>query len=263
MSKIGWNHTKLFIPMRPFPILLPVLILAAVASVSASAPVRLTVSVAASIHDAMEEITQAFTAATGLGVDLNTGGSNTLARQIVDGARVDLFLSADDEQMDVVERAGLVVQGTRTYLLSNTLVVVVPEGATTPTREQLLAGGVRRLAMGEPSSVPVGVYGREWLRHEGAWERLKGAVVPFLSVRAVLTAVESGRVDAGIVYRTDALQSRTTVILTVDSAAAGIRIVQPAALIQGGHEAEARRLLDYLKGPAAGRVFARRGFDRP
>ncbi len=118
-------------------------------------PPGLVVSVAASIHDALAEIAGLYRAATGVTVALNTGGSNTLARQIVEGAPVGLFLSADDLQMDVVEKAGRLVPGTRTRLLTNELAVVVPHDAPADfTLERLLEGRVSRLAMGEPSAVP-------------------------------------------------------------------------------------------------------------
>jgi len=249
--------------MRSRRLVLPVLL--ALASTAAAQPSRLTVSVAASIHDALQEVAAGYTAETGVAVDLNTGGSNTLARQIVDGAGVDVFVSADAAQMDVVEGAGRVVPGTRAPLLSNALVVVVPvDPPSTLTADRLLAGDVRRLAMGEPSSVPVGVYGRTWLEHEGAWARLSAKVVPFLSVRAVLSAVESGRVDAGIVYATDARASRTRVLLRAPASAREyLHIVQPAAAIAGPRATEARRFLAYLQGPAARAVFARWGFGQP
>ena len=98
----------------------------------------------------------------------NAGGSNTLARQIVEGAKAGLFLSADELQMDLVEKAGRIVPGTRTRLLTNELAVVVPQSTTELTLVRLLEGRISRLAMGEPGAVPAGVYGRKWLEHEGA-----------------------------------------------------------------------------------------------
>ena len=198
-------------------------------------------------------------------VALNTGGSNTLARQIVEGAPVGLFLSADDLQMDVVEKAGRLVPGTRTRLLTNELAVVVPHDAPADfTLERLLEGRVSRLAMGEPSAVPAGVYGRRWLENQKAWARLSPKVVPFPTVRAVLSAVEAGRVDAGIVYRTDAMTSAVRVIARISPKDHPyLTIVQPAAVIAGPMEAEARRFLEFLKSAPARAVFAKRGFGRP
>ena len=223
-------------------------------------PGSLVVSVAASLHEALVEIAERYRAQTGVTVALNTGGSNTLARQIVEGAPAGLFLSADDVQMDVVEKAGRIVAGTRTRLLTNELAIVVPESPrSTVTLEQVLDGRINRLAMGEPSAVPAGVYGRRFLERRGAWPRVQPRVVPFPTVRAVLAAVEAGRVDAGVVYRTDAMSARVRVI----AQAADPDIVQPVAVIAGPMAQEARRFLEFLKGDQARAVFKRRGFGTP
>lgn len=231
----------------------------------AAQPPGLVVSVAVSMHDALDEIVGLYRVATGVPVSLNTGSSSTLARQIVEGAPVAVFLSADDLQMDVVERAGRIAAGTRTRLLINELAIVVPAQAlSTFTLRDLLDGRVARLALGETGSVPAGVYGRRWLEHEGAWSRLATKVIPFPTVRAVLSAVEAGRVDAGIVYATDARGSSARLVATLPAKDhAYLNIAQPAAVIVGRAEAEGRRFLQYLQGPAAGAVFDRRGFGRP
>ena len=183
-------------------------VLAAFSTPVAAQPPGLVVSVAASVYDALDEIAGLYRAATGVTVALNPGGSNALARQIVEGAKAGLFLSADEIQMDAVEKAGRIVPGTRTRLLTNELAIVAPQSEKTLTLAQVLDGRIARLAMGEPGAVPSGVYGRRWLEHEKAWSRLESKVVPFPTVRAVLSAVEAGRVDAGIVYRTDAMSGR-------------------------------------------------------
>jgi len=230
----------------------------------AGQPPVLVVSVAASVHDALDEIAGLYRAATGVTVALNTGGSNTLARQIVEGAKAGLFLSADETQMDVVEKAGRVVRGTRTRLLTNELAIVVPQTSKDLTLARMLEGRIARLAMGEPAAVPAGVYGRKWLEHEGAWSRLEPKVVPFPTVRAVLTAVEAERVDAGIVYRTDASSANVRVIETVSAKSHPyLDIAYPVAVIAGPSEAEARRFLEFLNGPQARAVFDRRGFGKP
>lgn len=231
----------------------------------AAQPTGLVVSVAASMHAALNEIAVLYRAATGVTVALNTGSSNTLARQIVEGAPASVFLSADDLQMDVVEKAGRLVAGTRTRLLTNQLAIVVPSDAPAIfSLAALLEGRVTRLAMGETASVPAGVYGRRWLEHEGAWSRLQPKMIPFPTVRAVLSAVEAGRVDAGIVYVTDARDSAARIVATLPTKEhAYLNIVQPAAVIVGPAEAEGRRFLRFLQGPAARAVFARRGFGKP
>lgn len=231
----------------------------------AAQPPGLVVSVASSMHAALEEIAVLYRAATGVTVALNTGSSNTLARQIVEGAPASVFLSADDLQMDVVEKAGRLVAGTRTRLLTNQLAIVVPSDAPASfSLAALLEGRVTRLAMGKTATVPAGVYGRRWLEHQGAWSRLQPKVIPFPTVRAVLSAVEAGRVDAGIVYATDARDSSARIVATLSTKEhAYLNIMQPAAVIAGSAEAEGRQFLRFLQGPAARAVFARRGFGQP
>jgi molybdate transport system substrate-binding protein len=239
-------------------------VLTAVSTPVAGQPPVLVVSVAASVNDALEEIAGLYRSATGVTVALNAGGSNTLARQIIEGAKAGLFLSADEAQMDLVEKAGRIVRGTRTRLLTNELAVVAPQTSKELTLARVIEGRVNRLAMGEPAAVPAGVYGRKWLEHEGAWSRVERKVVPFPTVRAVLTAVEAGRVDAGIVYRTDASTARVRVVAALGAKEHPyLDIAYPVAVIAGPAEAEARRFLEFLKGPQARAVFDKRGFGRP
>ena len=241
-------------------VLTGITVLAAISTPAAAQPPGLVVSVASSMHAALAEIAGLHRAATGVTVAINTGSSNTLARQIVEGAPAALFLSADEIQMDVVEKAGRIVPGTRARLLTNGLAIIVPvDKPRSVTLEQILEGRIRRLAMGEPSAVPAGVYGRTFFERQGAWDRVRPKVVPFPTVRAVLAAVENGRVDAGVVYRTDALTARVHVIAT----SGDLNIVHSAAVIRGPQEAAARRFLEFLKGDQARAVFEKRGFGLP
>lgn len=243
---------------------LAVTVLAAFSTPVSAQPGDVVVSVAASVADALDEIAGLYRAAAGVTVAINPGGSNALARQIIEGANAALFVSADEQQMNAVEKAGRVVAGTRTDLLTNELAIVVPRSSAGLTVAQLLEGRVNRLAMGDTAAVPAGVYGRTWLEHEGAWARLAAKVVPFPTVRAVLGAVESGRVDAGIVYRTDAAASTARVVATLAAHDHPyLDITYPVAVIKGPGEAQARRFLEFLKGPQARAVFERRGFGAP
>jgi len=237
-------------------------VLAAFSTPVAAQPPGLVVSVAASVHDALAEIAGLYRAATGVAVALNPGGSNTLARQIVEGAPADAFLSADSLQMDVAEKAGRLVPGTRAALLTNELVVIVPKDAPAAIDlARVLEGRLSRIALGEPAAVPAGVYARRWLERQGAWARLAPKVVPFPNVRGVLGAVEAGRVDAGVVYRTDAMGAAVRVLARI---ARGehpyLDIVLPVAVVKGPREAEARRFLAFLQSPPARAVFEKRGF---
>ena len=225
--------------------------------------VLVLVFAAASLTDALKEIGEAWERGGGERIAFNFASSSTLARQIREGAPADLFLSADEAQMDVLERAGLVAPGTRHSVLSNTLVVVVPADSTLRiASERDLAGkGVDRIALAEPTSVPAGVYSKKFLERVGIWDAIAPKVVPTENVRATLAAVESGNVDAGIVYRTDATISKHVRIAFEISAALGPAISYPFALVKGApREKEALSFLAYLGSPAARAVFVRYGF---
>jgi len=225
--------------------------------------VLVLVFAAASLTDALKEIATSWEIASGESVVFNFAASSLLARQIREGAPADLFLSADEAQMDGLERAGLVVPGTRRSVLSNTLVAVVPKDSTLRiASERDLAGkGVERIALAEPTSVPVGVYSKKFFERVGIWDALAPKVVPTENARATLAAVESGNVDAGIVYRTDAAISKHVRIAFEIPVAMGPAISYPFALVKGApRESEARRFLAYLGSPAARAVFVRYGF---
>jgi len=218
---------------------------------------------AASLTDALKEIAVSWEVAGGERVAFNFASSSTLAVQIREGAPADLFLSADEIQMDGLQKAGLIVPGTRRSVLSNTLVVVVPADSTLQiaSGKDLAGANVRRLALAEPSSVPAGVYSKKFLERAGVWDAVAPKVVPTENVRATLAAVESGNVEAGIVYKTDAAISKKVRIAFEVPAARGPAISYPFALVRGApRETEARRFLAYLGSPAARAVFARYGF---
>lgn len=236
------------------------------ASRAADRPNELVVSAAASLSESLEEIARAFEREHGCRVLLNTGGSNSLARQIVAGAPVDLFISADADQMQVVEKAGRIAPGGSVTLLSNRLVVVAApaRAASLRTPQDLLDPGISRIAAGDPAAVPAGVYARRCLESLGLWSRVQPKIVPGVSVRAALTAVERGEVDAAIVYRSDAAVSRGLAVAFELPQTPGLRIVYPAAVIAGApHESLARGFLEHLRSPGSMSVFARYGFEAP
>ena len=211
---------------------------------------------AASLTDALKEVSTAYEKSSGDRIVANLGASSALARQIKEGA-------ADEIQMDALEKAGLVAPGTRRSVLSNTLVIVVPtDSQLRISFEGDLAGrNVQRIALAEPYSVPVGVYSKKFFESVGIWDAISAKVIPTENVRATLAAVESGNMDAGIVYRTDALISKKVKIAFEVPVARGPAISYPFALVKGApHEKEARAFLDHLSSKAARDVFARYGF---
>ena len=227
-----------------------------------SSPAPITVSAAISLTEALEEVSTAFRAAGGAPVVFNFGGSNALARQIVNGAPVDVFVSADVAQMDVVERAGLVSAGTRVPIAGNRLVLVVDSRSQVKSVEDLGGSSVRRIAMGDPAAVPAGVYARQYLERIGHWPRLEPKIVPSGNVRAALTAVENGSVDAAFVYATDArLAPRLTVVAAITGPAAP-HIVYPACVVRTARQpVAAARFVQFLGSATARAVLEKHGFS--
>lgn len=228
----------------------------------AAAPAPLVVSVAASLGEVMSELARRHEAATGQPVRLNVAGSNVLARQIIAGAPADLIVTADQAQMDAIERAGRLVTASRVDLLTNQLVVVGRPGGPLLVGDPaaLASANVRRVAMGNPESVPAGIYARQWLERRSAWVAIRPKVVPTLSVRAALAAAKAGRVDAAVVYATDAQSEPGVPVVFRVPVADAPAIVYPTAVVAGPRREAAARLLTYLRSRDARAVFEAAGF---
>lgn len=222
---------------------------------------ELHVFAAASLSHALEEIAPRFEKTTRNKLVLNLGASSTLARQIQEGAPADLFLSADEEKMDALEKRKLLLPFTRRSVLSNALVVVVPSDSGLKIAGPGGLAAVRALALAEPKTVPAGIYARKYLEKKGLWPQLSDRVIPTENVRAALAAVESGNADAGIVYKTDARISRKVKIVYEVPRAEAPEISYPFVVLAGSRrEAAARQLLDFLSSPAGLAVFRKHGF---
>ena len=236
------------------------LVLAGIVAVPAQRQ-EVLVSAAASLAEVMENVGRAYETGTGVRVVVNTGASNTLARQILAGAAVDLFISADESQMETVRTE--IVAGSRVNLLSNQLAIAVPadRSRSLKSARDLAQPSFRRIAIGDPAAVPAGVYAKAYLQKLGVWESVSARIVPSASVRAALAAVENGAADAAIVYRTDLTGARrASLALAIPD---GPRIVYPAAVIRGGrNRVAATRLLAWLQGAEASRIFDAAGFPR-
>ncbi|AFE09461.1 molybdate ABC transporter periplasmic molybdate-binding protein [Corallococcus coralloides DSM 2259] len=230
-------------------------------SVSSARAEEVLVFAAASATDALQALAPAFQQASGHRVRFAFGASSDLARQVVAGAPADAFLSADEAKLDVVDRAGLVQAGSRVDLLSNRLVVVVPVKSAVKVAGPADLKGLKRVVLAEPAAVPAGVYAKAWLTKAGVWADVAPRVVPAVDVRAALAAVEAGRADAGVVYATDAAQSKKVrVAFTVPEEDAP-RIVYPAAaLTQGKAPQGGLAFVRFLQTEGARKEFHQRGF---
>ena len=238
-------------------------LLVAVAACGPSGEEPLRVSAAVSLTDALTRAVAVWEARGNLTVVPNFAASNILARQIAEGAPADVFISADEAQVNRLIEVGAVAAGDVLPLLSNRLVIVVPRGHRLPGEppRSLADPAIARVAMGDPEAVPAGVYARVWLERAGLWPAVRPKAVPSISVRAALAAVESGNADAGIVYATDARPGDRVDVAWSVPTADGPRIVYPVAVVKAtGRPSAARRFQAFLRGPEASRIFADAGF---
>jgi molybdate transport system substrate-binding protein len=224
---------------------------------------EILVSAAASLSDILTEISGVYQSQSKHRIRFNFGPSSGLARQIDQGAPADIFFSADLPQMDNLDRKGRLEPGTRKNLLSNQLVIIVPADSrlTLSSPRDLLKADIKRIALAEPSFVPVGVYSGKYLTGEGLWDQIKPKVVPVQDVRATLASVASGNVEAGFVYKTDAAISKKVRIVYEVPLEKGPRITYPAAVLRKSKRKEAARdFMNYLSGAAGKNLFKKHGF---
>jgi molybdate transport system substrate-binding protein len=184
--------------------------------------------------------------------------------QDLQGAPADLFFSANEEWMDYVDEQGLIESGTRTNLLGNTLVVIAPKGETFPVRPEKgfdFAGAFTgRLALGDPSHVPAGIYAKQALQSLGWWQALMVRLAPAVDVRAALAYVERGECKAGVVYATDAAISDDVTVLATLPPDSHESIVYPVAVIKGRYRPEVKKAMALLQSKPAIDTFQRYGF---
>ena len=222
----------------------------------------LTVSAAISLTNVLDVLSPMHAGRGGPTVRFNYGASNALARQIVNGAPVDVFISADEAQMDTVAAAGALSPGTRVNLLGNRLAIITTRVRPVSLKDAtgLAASAVRRLAIGNPAAVPAGVYARQYLEKVGLWGPLQPKLVPVPSVRAAVAAVEHGGADAAIVYESDTVTAKADLAFIVAGADAP-RIVYAAAIVKSSRRRDdAARFVEFLCGGEAAAVFAQHKF---
>jgi molybdate transport system substrate-binding protein len=226
----------------------------------------ITVFAAASLSESLKEIATSYEKQSSDKVLFNLGASSTLARQIQEGAPADIFFSADEAKMDALELRGLILKDTRKRRLSNTLVIVVAADSTIAVHspKDLAGDAVKRVALADPATVPAGIYAKSCLEKLNLWSAVAPKVVPTDNVRAALAAVESGNVEAGMVYKTDAGISKKVRVAYEVPAGDAPKISYPMAVLRDSPDPEAaKRFLRYLDSEAAGRVFRKFGFIVP
>lgn len=219
---------------------------------------------AASLKNVIDDLAAPCKQATGVSYKASYAASSTLAKQIAEGAPADLFISADLEWMDDVATHKMIQRDTRINLLGNDLVLVAPKASPVsltiaPNFGLAAALGSGRLAVGDPAAVPAGLYAKAALTSLGVWDSVSAHLAPAENVRAALVLVSRAEAPLGIVYRTDAIADPSVRIVDVFPESSHPPIVYPAALTTRA-SAAARKVLDYLHGPAARAVFEKQGF---
>lgn len=219
---------------------------------------------AASLKNVIDDLAAPCKQATGVAYKASYAASSTLAKQIAEGAPADIFISADLEWMDDAANRHLIDAASRVNLLGNDLVLVAPKASTValtiaPNFGLAAALGNGRLALGDPAAVPAGLYAKAALMSLGVWNSVAAHLAPAENVRVALLLVSRAEAPLGIVYRTDALADATVKIVGVFPESSHPPIVYPAALTIRA-SAPARKVLDYLRGPAARAIFEKQGF---
>lgn len=213
------------------------------------------VSAAASLREPLTEI------ARGRAVTFNFGASGALQQQIENGAPVDIFISAAPRQMDALEKSGLLAPGSRRDLLRNELALVTARESGIQTFANLATPAVKKIALGEPKSVPVGAYAEEVFRSLKLLDALKPKFVYAADARQVLAFVESRDAEAGLVYVTDARASRKVQMVAQAPEGSHSPIVYPIAILKAApHRAEAAAVVEHLLSAGSAQVFERGGF---
>ena len=228
-------------------------------------PVELQVSAAASLTDAMNEIATEYAKEhPQTKVVFNFGSSGALQQAIENGGNADLFFSAAQKQMDALEKAGLLADGTRKNLLENEVVLIVPkEGGKDITSFNALATPtVSRVALGEPKGVPVGQYTEQILTKLGILDQVKAKAVYGSDVRQVLSWTETGDVDCGVVYATDAAVSDKVKVAAKAPAGSHKPVIYPAAILKDTkHMDEAKSFLDFVSSEKGMAILKKYGFE--
>lgn len=226
---------------------------------------EVVVFAAASLKNALDGIAADYQAATGNTVTISYAGSNALAKQIIEGAPADIFLSASEPWMDEVEKAGLVVDGTRADLLGNRLVLVAHGKGADPVDlsqatdlKALLGDG--KLSMAMVDSVPAGQYGKEALESLGLWPAIEGSVAQSENVRAALALVATGEAPFGIVYASDAVADDSVSVVASFPEDSHAPITYPAALLKTATDPADRAFLQALSAAPADAKFTEQGF---
>jgi molybdate transport system substrate-binding protein len=245
-------------------ILLSISLVTSVIGCGSKDKVTLNVSAAASLTDVLKEINGLYTQQkSNVSITPNFASSGTLQQQIQAGAPCDFFLSAGASQMDALQKDNLILVDTRKNLLMNKVVLIVPNDSKIELSDfnGLLSKDIKKIAIGDPASTPLGKYAEQAFDQLGISSQIESKLILCSDVRQVLAYVESGNVDAGIVFSTDALISNKVKVITEAPAEVNAKIVYPVAVIKASkHQGDAKDYEDFLFSDKIKAVFEKYGF---
>ncbi|HBE16793.1 MAG TPA: molybdate ABC transporter substrate-binding protein [Cyanobacteria bacterium UBA11149] len=225
--------------------------------------VTITVSAAASLQNVMEEIQQLYRKENpNVTIIYNFASSGSLQQQIEQGAPVDIFMSAASKQMNTLANKDLLLTDTRQDIIKNEVVLIVPKDAKgIGNFKDLSSDIVKKIAIGDPESVPVGQYSKEVFTSLKLSDKIKPKLIFAKDVRQVLYYVETGNVDAGIVYKTDAKLSDKIEVVATALPAYHAPIVYPVAVLKDSKNPDvAKKFVQFLSSDTAKQVFEKYGF---
>jgi molybdate transport system substrate-binding protein len=231
----------------------------------AAEPVELLVSAAASLTDVMAELAEDYKDVNpDITITYTFGSSGALQNQIEEGAPADVFLSAGKKQMNALSEKDIPLEGTEKDLLENKIVLIVPKGNAKgiTSFEDVATDLVSMVALGEPTGVPVGQYSAQIFTNLGIIDEVTAKANYGSDVRQVLTWVENGEVDCGVVYMTDAMTSELVDVVAIAPEGSTDKIIYPAAVIgTTEYPDQAKAFLDYLSTDRAAAIFEKYGFS--
>jgi molybdate transport system substrate-binding protein len=226
--------------------------------------IEITISAAVSLDSPLREIKTQFEKTNKqMTLLYNLGGSGVLKQQIIQGAPADIFISASKNHFDELSKKGLIDEQNQTDLLSNQIVLITNKSKPAPLTnfKDLNKSGIKKVAIGTPSTVPAGMYAKQTLQKLDIWDGLQSKIIQTKDVRQVLTYVETNSVDAGIVYLTDLKGSDKVKVITVAEEQSHEPIIYSAGIIKSSvKKKEVSLFYDYLQTPTARAIFKKYGF---
>ncbi len=236
----------------------------AAAEPAAKEPIAITFSAAKSLTECLPEVAELYSKEhPEIRIAFNFGSSGSMRQQIEEGAEVDLYMPAGKKDVDALKDKGMLLDDTLRNVLGNQLALVVPSDSALQIAgfQELTKEGIKKLAVGEPGSVPAGKYAEETLTNLGILDAVKAKIVYAKDVREVLAWVATGNADAGVVYITEAKASDKVKVIAIADEASHSPIVYPGAVLKASkHPAEAKAFLDFISSQESKAIFDRYGY---